>query len=238
MPFPGGDMRVVFHIKNMKNYVLKIYKNNKTYLIEKTLLREGARDYGKFYTVQYNEKPKRLIKRLDRYGIYYKWYRSEYERAGNYRQVFFERTKGPYRCRYCHRRLKKAYMQIDHIVPVAAVQRSAYARFLLHLEGAENVNSIRNLAPACKKCNKKKLDKMGLWILRGWLGKYEAYWVIRRIVIVLLIVLLCIVSLALLSFVPETKNVPYLWEISVFFRELVFPERWRTGGTMTIMLLS
>lgn len=222
----------------MKNYVLKIYKNNKTYLIEKTLLREGARDYGRYYTIQYNEKPKRLIKRLDRYGIYYRWYRSEYERAGNYRQVFFERTKGPYRCRYCHRRLKKAYMQIDHIVPVAAVQRSAYARFLLHLEGAENVNSIRNLAPACKKCNKKKLDKMGLWILRGWLGKYEAYWVIRRIVIVLLIVLLCIVSLALLSFVPETKNVPYLWEISVFFRELVFPERWRTGGTMTIMLLS
>lgn len=225
-------MRVVFHIKNMKNYVLKIYKNNKTYLIEKTLLREGARDYGKFYTVQYNEKPKRLIKRLDRYGIYYRWYRSEYERAGNYRQVFFERTKGPYRCRYCHRRLKKTYMQIDHIVPVAAVQRSAYARFLLHLEGAENVNSIRNLAPACKKCNKKKLDKMGLWVLRGWLGKYEAYWVIKRIVIFLFILFLCLFSLALLSYVPSMKNVPFLYDAAVFLRELFFG-RWLRSGTLS-----
>lgn len=216
----------------MKNFVLKIYKNQNIYRVERTLYREGAKDCGRYYTIQYNEKPKRLIKRLDRYGIYYRWYRSEYERAGNYRQVFFERTKGPYRCRYCHRRLKKAYMQIDHIVPVAAVQRSARARFFLHLEGAENVNSIRNLAPACKKCNKKKLDKMGLWVLRGWLGKYEAYWVIKRIAIFLFILFLCFFSLALLSYVPSVRSVPCLYDVSVFLRELFFG-RWLRSGTLS-----
>ena len=209
----------------MRNFVLKIYKNKNIYLVERTLLREGARDYGRYYTIQYNEKPKRLIKRLDRYGIYYRWYRSEYERAGNYRQVFFERTKGPYRCRYCHRRLKKTYMQIDHIVPVAAVQRSAYARFLLHLEGAENVNSIRNLAPACKKCNKKKLDKMGLWVIRGWLGKYEAYWVVKHIITALFFFFLSLFIISLLSYIPAIQNLPYFGGTAVCIREFLLSLR-------------
>ena len=55
-----------------------------------------------------------------------------------------------------------------------------------------SVNDIRNLAPACRDCNSKKSDKMGLWVVRGWLGKYKLYWIILRIIqIVCILLMIC-----------------------------------------------
>ena len=67
--------------------------------------------------------------------------------------------------------------------------------FWMRLIGIDNVNDVRNLAPACRKCNIKKGRKTGIWIIKAIVGKYELYWVIRRIfqlVFLALIVLLVI----------------------------------------------
>lgn len=44
-----------------------------------------------------------------------------FERSSDYRKGFLESDPGPWRCRYCHRRLPDASeMTVDHVVPVAA----------------------------------------------------------------------------------------------------------------------
>ena len=118
----------------------------------------------------------------------------EYERASNYRQTFFQRTKGPYRCRYCNKKLSKDKVFVDHIIPVAKTQKTVRAKMMLAMRRCGSVNDIRNLAPACKECNSKKSDKMGIWIIRGWLGKYTTYWICLRILQFLAI---CLVILGL-----------------------------------------
>ena len=116
----------------------------------------------------------------------------EYERANNYRQTFFARTQAPYRCRYCNKKLQKNKVVVDHIVPVAKAQKKASARMMLAVKRCGSVNDIRNLAPACRDCNSKKSDKMGLWVVRGWLGKYKLYWIILRIIqIVCILLMIC-----------------------------------------------
>lgn len=170
--------------KNMEgNWILKIYINNKsTANIETTIQRwKHVRRKGNHYVGNYIKKPKKEIAKLRRLGIKYDCYRVEYERANNYRQTFFSRTSGPYTCRYCNKKLSKTQVYVDHIVPVSKVQKTNYAKMMLNLSRYSNVNDIKNLAPACRTCNLKKSDKMGVWIIRGWLGKYKAYWIILAI---------------------------------------------------------
>ena len=63
---------------------------------------------------------------------------------------------------------------------------------MLAVKRCGSVNDIRNLAPACRDCNSKKSDKMGLWVVRGWLGKYKLYWIILRIIqIVCILLMIC-----------------------------------------------
>ena len=46
-----------------------------------------------------------------------------YERSTTYRKAFLAANPGPWRCRYCNRRIDRAErMTVDHIVPVAAVK--------------------------------------------------------------------------------------------------------------------
>lgn len=122
-----------------------------------------------------------------------------FERSTGYRAEYIARHPGPWRCRYCHRRLSDVGdMTVDHIVPVAAASasqkaplRRAFARWALEREGARSVNDDANLCPACKHCNSSKGQKLGLWVARGWLGRFAPYWVLLRcaqIALVLLVV--------------------------------------------------
>ena len=77
--------------------------------------------------------------------------------------------------------MKKEYLVVDHLVPVAKTKKSTLARNLLYVRGIDNVNDWRNLAPSCYRCNSRKSDKMGLWYIRGILGRYELYWVLLRL---------------------------------------------------------
>ena len=123
-----------------------------------------------------------------RYRLKYMWYKKEWSRSGNYRDTFFQTYDPPYRCRYCHRKLQKQNIEVDHLVPVARAKKSAYARILLRIQGIRNVNDERNLVASCHRCNARKSDKMGLWYIKGRLGKYKAYWVVHYILIIILLI--------------------------------------------------
>lgn len=101
---------------------------------------------------------------------------SRYTRSSNYRERFLEANPGPWRCRYCHRKLDASTMTVDHIVPVAATSRSRMAQRTLEAMGAGGVNDLGNLAPACSACNSRKGSRGGLWIARGVLGEFGWYW--------------------------------------------------------------
>lgn len=161
------------------NWILKVCSQKdykKQNFINKNFINKKTRKNGNYYINTYIDKPKKQIKKLNRAGIKCSCYRVEYERASNYRNVFFSRTHGPYRCRYCNKKLDKSAVFVDHIIPVSKCQKTSAARMLLSINNCSNVNDIKNLAPACKRCNLKKSDKMGLWIIRGFLGRYKWYW--------------------------------------------------------------
>lgn len=65
------------------------------------------------------------------------------------------------------------------MVPVAKAKVSRLVQIGLRLQGIRNVNDVRNLVPSCHRCNSKKRDKTGLWYLRGVLGGFRIYWIIR-----------------------------------------------------------
>ena len=59
----------------------------------------------------------------------------------------------------------------------------------------KNINSVKNLVPACERCNKRKGHKMGAWIIRGFLGKHFLFWVviwILRLIILIIFIYLVI----------------------------------------------
>ena len=173
------------------NWVLKVYiKENTPKRISKMVQKKNTKYKKNCCVNNYIDKPKKIIKKLKLAGVRYECYRVEYERASNYRQVFFSRTSGPYRCRYCNKRLSKKNVLVDHIIPVAKTQKNAIARILLSMKGCSSVNDIKNLAPACRNCNLKKSDKMGMWIFRGWLGRYRTYWVVLNIIKALSVLLM------------------------------------------------
>lgn len=46
----------------------------------------------------------------------------------------------------------------------------------------ESINDLRNLVAACSRCNSKKSAKMGIWIIRGKIGRHQHLWIFRHIV--------------------------------------------------------
>ena len=76
-------------------------------------------------------------------------------------------------------------MEVDHLIPVSAAQNSLFIRILLNICGITNINEEKNLVSACRKCNRKKSDKIGLWVIRGAFGRYRIIWILRDIIILL-----------------------------------------------------
>ena len=148
------------------------------------------------WTIEDEEKDY-VTKICEKYRLKYTWYKKEWSRSGNYRDVFFQFYDPPYRCRYCHKRLPEHKVEVDHLVPVAKAKKRRYARFLLRIQGIQNVNDRRNLVASCHKCNKRKRDNMGLWYIRGRLGKYRVYWLIRDILLLVLLMGACYVGIRL-----------------------------------------
>lgn len=135
------------------------------------------------YRIQAEDRQLRKVERICRRKRYEirRTYPENLGRSDNYRREFLRanpRPAGGYRCRYCHRRLPERKMTIDHIYPIYLAKSGK--SFWLKLAWLKDVNDVRNLAPACRRCNAKKGRKAGIWVLRGIVGKYAIYWWIRR----------------------------------------------------------
>lgn len=108
-----------------------------------------------------------------------------YTRSSGYRDKYLRQKKGLhgwYFCIYCSRPLRKETVTIDHIVPVDKAKRSFLTRAYLRLLHIEDVNAIRNLGACCKKCNRKKSNKLNpYWLIRAGLGKLPFFWIVRWI---------------------------------------------------------
>lgn len=129
-------------------------------------------------------------------------------RSSNYREVYFKHNKGIFKkwylCAYCKNRfLEKDIVEVDHCIAVNAVKKKWYFQlFFTAING--NVNSTINLVAACRKCNRKKSDKAGKWVIQGAYGKlihvilqessiwlmnsFSKYWFIYYVIITLFIV--------------------------------------------------
>lgn len=138
-----------------------------------------------YYTAKVDKEDKRKLERkLAFRGLKYRCYEECWSRSSDYRRKYLKNNPGPYYCRYCNRKLKTENMVVDHIIPVAMVKENRrHARFLLKLRHIEDVNDERNLATSCKKCNDAKRDKMGIWLIKAWIGNHQLYWSIRPFVI-------------------------------------------------------
>lgn len=115
-----------------------------------------------------------------------------YCRSTDYRKTFFSNNKphrkNKYRCAYCGKWLKKEKVTVDHIIPVNGMKTSSVVRFVSKLIGIKNVNGVNNLCAACEKCNKRKSAKLGLWPIKGFLGRSYLLWNIRIILRILILI--------------------------------------------------
>lgn len=78
----------------------------------------------------------------------------------DYRTNYFKQNPGLFGkiwfCSQCHKILIGRHnVQVDHIWAL----------------GAGGVNRVFNTAAICAKCNRKKSDKTGLWLINGMVGK-------------------------------------------------------------------
>lgn len=181
-------------------YIVNIYSKRKRYLrkYHPAKLKKGNSHYYRIYFP--NEKDsKPLLRKLERKHIRYKAYPEEYARNTNYRKMFFRQTKGPYRCRYCNKKLSEDEITIDHIIPVKQAKNNKKAQRILRRYHIENVNQLENLAPCCHECNEAKGSQLGEWTKKGFLGfftyhLYRILFFICRLLILTAIIYYCIIT--------------------------------------------
>lgn len=165
-------------------YIVNVYSKRKKYIrkYHPTKLKKGNSHYFRIY-FESEKEAKPLIRKLERKRIRYKSYSEEYSRNTNYRNMFFRQTEGPYRCRYCNKKLTEDEITIDHIVPVKQAKTNKTAQKILKQYHIDNVNQLENLAPCCKDCNEAKGSQLGDWVKKGFLGfwKYHFYRILLSI---------------------------------------------------------
>lgn len=157
------------------------------------------RDEGKTYRGMI---PERRLERLRTYcrERHLKFYiDNQYgTRGSSYRARFFRSHKPVlgmfYFCSYCGRPVSTKRVTVDHLYPVAKVSRDPALQRKLKRQGIGDLNSEKNLVPACYRCNQAKAAQMGAWIRRGKLGRHAWVWMLRwmfRFAAVAVIVFAC-----------------------------------------------
>ena len=119
-----------------------------------------------------------------------------YERSDDYRKNFLKYNKGVfgsgnYHCSYCGKILSPQKMRVDHLIPIHRVKKFGFARILMWFEGIRNINDVKNLVPACERCNSKKSSNMGLWLIKGEWGRHIWNWIILRSFLLAVFVIIC-----------------------------------------------
>lgn len=175
-------------------YCIDVYVKKKKWWMKKYNFKEVNGKYGIYFTIKVNKNDKKkIIRKLNWGHIRYRCYESRWTRSSNYREKFLKENKGPYKCRYCNKPIKKDGMVVDHIISIYQAKSNKKARTLLNARGITDVNDLRNLVASCRKCNEAKSEKMGIWIIKAYLGKYKWYWTVRKLLYI------CLFSLVLWS---------------------------------------
>ena len=104
-------------------------------------------------------------------------------RRADYRRRYFSAHSpdigSRYICVYCGKWMRKEDTTVDHLYPVGQTARDLSLQKKLEKKGIRNVNDPRNLVASCHSCNARKGDSMGLWILKGRIGRHAALWALR-----------------------------------------------------------
>ena len=93
---------------------------------------------------------------------------NKYQRSTDYRRRFLKYNKGVFGggnffCSYCGRLLTPRRMTVDHLIPVNKVKKRGFARTIMKIKGINNIS-----------------DKMGIWILRGNIGRHPWFWILKK----------------------------------------------------------
>ena len=117
--------------------------------------------------------------------------KSKWDRSDGYRTEFLKYNPGLfgclYFCVYCGKPITRKNMQVDHHIAINLVRHNPLLKLFFGIGNVfsnifgkllygkswttnKGVNVTYNLLPACPRCNHKKLDKGGFWIIRGMIG--------------------------------------------------------------------
>ena len=149
--------------------------------IRKKLSRYGLINDGIDFSGQVTKrKYKKIQKYCDEVGLTFRMTNALGRRRSDYRSRFFRAHKPDlgkrYICVYCGKLMKKDKVTVDHLYPVGCASRDVKLQKRLERQDIRNINDPRNLVASCQPCNARKGDRMGLWILRGKLGRHKAFW--------------------------------------------------------------
>lgn len=146
---------------------------------------------NKWVATMNKREAKNCVKRAEARGLYAIAFDEKYDRSSTYRSDFIRANpseSGIYRCAYCGRKIPVRKMVVDHVTPVALAKRSK--RIQNKFMEKEGINSVRNLVPSCRKCNEKKGTSYALkWRIKAFWGKRRWFWIIRKAVFILLLLL-------------------------------------------------
>lgn len=129
-------------------------------------------------------KYERIRQYCEAHHLKYRINNPKWERSTDYRHTFFSNNKpyikDLYFCAYCGRLRSRRYITVDHIYPISVAQKSISLQQKLKRQGIKSINDKNNLVAACRRCNSRKSAKMGLWIIRGKIGKHAWIWELKH----------------------------------------------------------
>lgn len=121
---------------------------------------------------------------------------TQYTRSRNYRNEFLQKIK-QYPGDTGARTAEENWQGEDHnrpYFPVHCMEEYPAVRRRAALFGIRGSNDLKNLVPACRRCNLRKGTQMGWWIIKGFLGRTWWYWPVRkllRLTVILAVAYLC-----------------------------------------------
>lgn len=125
--------------------------------------------------------------------------KQDIQRSETYRANFIRANPGIhafgkywYICSYCGRLVTREKMQVDHVVAIDLARRKRLYRLLAPPLEKGGINGLDNLCSACSKCNNKKSNSGGWWILKGHIGHlyFSILWVFTLAVVFICAVLI------------------------------------------------
>ena len=163
-------------VSKPEQYSLEVYSDRESRYLNRHFNRSGD---GTYVFRGSRKECETLQKKSARRGYDTRLYRSVFGRSDNYRRIFFD-LRGPqvvFRCAYCGKTIRKAFVTVDHVIPVHDTKRYFPARLALKLMGCDGANDPKNLVPSCFKCNERKGTSWNpIYLIRSKFGENEGYW--------------------------------------------------------------